>query len=69
MHKHWNDTFKILLEHNDHCSAVEVLCYMTHYYFRQAQDFTPRNTPGGYHEFCFLLPRSTLHPPPSADDA
>ena len=28
--KHRNDQFKVLLVHNDHCSAVEVLYYMTH---------------------------------------
>ena len=67
-HKHRNDTFKVLLEHNDHCSAVEVLYYMTHYYFRSAQDFTPRNPPGSYPEFRFSLPSSALHQPLSADD-
>ena len=30
-HNHRNDTFKVLLDHNDHCSAVEVLYYITHY--------------------------------------
>ena len=49
-HKHRNDHFNVLLEHNDHFSAVEVLFYMTHYYFRSAQDFTPRNHPGSYHD-------------------
>ena len=65
---HRNDQFKILLEHIDHCSAVEVLSYMTHYYSCSAQDFTPRNPPGSYHEFRFRLPRSALHQPPTTDD-
>ena len=67
-HKHRNDTFKVLLEHSVNCSAVEVLFYMTHYYFRSAQDFTPRNPPWSYPEFRFRLPSSALHPPPSVDD-
>ena len=57
MHNHMNDQFKILLEHNDHCSAVKVLYYMTDYYFRSAQDFTPRNPTGSYHESALHLPR------------
>ena len=28
-HKHRNYQFRILLEHNDHCSAVKVLYYIT----------------------------------------
>ena len=43
--KHINDQFKALLEHNYHCLVVEVLYYMTHYYFRQGQDFTPQDPP------------------------
>ena len=43
--KHINYQFKVLLEHNYHCLAVEVLYYITNYYFRQGQDFTPRNFP------------------------
>ena len=68
MHKHRNNTFKVLLEHNDHCSAVEVLYYMTHCYFRSEQDFTPRNPQRSYPEFRFRMPSSALHPPPSADN-
>ena len=68
MHKHRNDQFKNLLEHNDHCSAVEVLFYKTRYYFRSAQDFTPWNPSGSYPEFPFRLPSPALHPPMSADD-
>ena len=67
-HTHKKDTSKVLLEHNYHCSAVEVLYYMTRYYFRSPQDFTPRNHSGTYHEFRFRLPSSALHQPPSADD-
>ena len=63
-----NYTFKVLLEHNNHSTAVEEMYLMTHYYFRSAQDFTPRNTPGNYTEFRSRFPRSALHPPTSAND-
>ena len=60
-HDHRNDAFNILQCHNEHCSAVEVLYYMTHYFFRQAQDFSPL-TPPDYPEFrCGVAP---LHAPP-----
>ena len=46
-HLHRNNQFNIQLEHNDHCSSVEVLYCMIYYYFRSAEDFIARNPPGG----------------------